>query len=131
MGTGKIRPWAGMITGCPTCSGTGQVVPTAPPPAEGPPQERLFNPGGHRPTRKGRANPPVVESEAKTTRRLASDLRKQLPERWPARIRVHLVAATVQRTLDLRGRGAVLQVYEGSKLDVQLTADLREALCFL
>jgi hypothetical protein len=39
-----------------------------------------------------------------------------------------MVAATVQRTLDLRGRGAVLQVYEGGKLDVQLTADLREAL---
>jgi hypothetical protein len=30
--------------------------------------------------------------------------------------------------LDLRGRGAGVQVSEGGKLDVQLTADLREAL---
>jgi len=69
VGTGKMSPWAGMITGCPTCSGTGQVLPTAPPPAAGPPQERLFNLGERRPARERRANSPVVESEAKTTRR--------------------------------------------------------------
>jgi hypothetical protein len=38
------------------------------------------------------------------------------------------VAATVQRVLDLRGRGAVLQLYEGGELGLQITADLREAL---
>lgn len=129
VGTGKISPWAGMIAGCPTCSGTGQVVPTAPPPVAGPPQERLFNPGERRSIRKRKPNPRVVvESEAKTTRCLASDLRRHFRERWPARIRVHLVAATVKRTLDLQGRGALLQVHEGGELDLELTADLREAL---
>lgn len=48
------------------------------------------------------------------------------PRGLAARIRVHLVAATAQRTLDLRGCGAVLQVYEGGKLDLQRRADLRE-----
>jgi len=62
------------------------------------------------------------------TRRLASDLQKQLRERWPARIRVHLIPATVRRTLDLRGRGAALEVYAGGKLDLQLAMDLRGAL---
>jgi len=61
-------------------------------------------------------------------RRLRATCAKQLRERWPARIRVGLVAATVQRTLDLRGRGAVLQVYEGGRFDVELATDLPEAL---
>lgn len=48
-GSGRIAPWAGKITGCPTCGGTGSLLAeqVGPPPLPG--QHRLFNPSGSAP----------------------------------------------------------------------------------
>jgi hypothetical protein len=81
---------------------------------------------GQKPKRKVKVV--VVESHAKGTKGLAADLRRKFRKGWPERIRVRLTAETVQRTLTIKGRGAVLQVLEDGQINERFTADLRAAL---
>ena len=98
-----------------------------PPPGRGPGGSGRSRRRGN-PAPKRKVKVVVIESQAKGTRGLAADLRRKFRDGWPERIRVRLTAETVQRTLTIKGRGAVLQVVEDGQINERFTADLRAAL---
>lgn len=126
-GTGRIVPWAGKVTWCPTCDGEGVLL--RPPAKEDPKQRRLLNPKtpkSSKPGKTARKVPvPVLRSAATTTGRLAGELLRRFPVAMPRRLNVHLGG---ERVLRLRRRAGVLVVLEEGvevpKLAAALSQDL-------